>query len=92
MTSDQRTPRQLPGFTVIDRSGTPRLADPSGRAVARLNESALAIWDLCDGQTTVDEMIDAVVELTGGSTESVREGVQRTLREFARLGAADGME
>jgi hypothetical protein len=51
-----------------------------------LNETALAIWDLCDGETSPAEMVTAVVELTGMHPDVVTEDVERILKEFEEAG------
>ncbi len=60
--------------------------NPSNGSVHLLNETALAIWDLCDGQTSPDEMVTAVCELTGMHPDIVTEDVQRILGEFEEAG------
>jgi hypothetical protein len=56
--------------------------DPDTENVHFLNATAMAIWVLCDGQTTADEMIGAICELSGLPREVVAEDVQRTLTRF----------
>jgi PqqD family protein of HPr-rel-A system len=60
--------------------------NPSNGSVHLLNETALAIWDLCDGQTSPEEMVTAVCELTGMHPDIVSEDVQRILGEFEEAG------
>jgi PqqD family protein of HPr-rel-A system len=60
--------------------------DPSSGRLTRLNPSALAIWELCDGETSQDEIIDAVAELTGRSREEVATEVNATIRQLFELG------
>jgi PqqD family protein of HPr-rel-A system len=60
--------------------------NPSNGSVHLLNETALAIWDLCDGQTSPEEMVTAVCELTGMHPDIVTEDVQRILGEFEEAG------
>lgn len=60
--------------------------DPATGGLHLLNETARAIWELCDGETTVEEMITAICELTGLHPDVVTEDVQRTLAEFEQLG------
>ena len=62
--------------------GENALYDPTSASVHMLNETALAIWDLCDGETRPEEMIDAICELTGAHQEMVAEDVERILMEF----------
>lgn len=47
-----------------------------------LNETAQAVWELCDGQTRPDEMVEAICELYGLSPHRVDEDVRRILAEF----------
>jgi hypothetical protein len=47
-----------------------------------LNETALAIWDLCDGETRPEEMMTAICDLTSLPPEVVAEDVERILLEF----------
>jgi PqqD family protein of HPr-rel-A system len=60
--------------------------DPTTGSVHLLNETALAIWELCDGETKVDEMVTAVCELCGMHREIVVEDVDRILTEFGAAG------
>ena len=60
------------------------LYDPSSSAVHLLNETALAIWDLCDGETRPEEMIEAICELTQAHRDVVSEDVERILMDFHR--------
>lgn len=60
--------------------------NPATGSVFLLNETALAIWDLCDGETSPEEMVTAVVELTGMHPDVVTEDVERILGEFEEAG------
>lgn len=60
-----------------------RRADGSVHIV---NDTALAIWQLCDGETHPNEMIDAICDLSGLPEEVVRDDVHTTLRGFNRAG------
>lgn len=66
--------------------GEMAIYDPSTGAVHLLNETAQAIWDLCDGETTVVEMVDAICALTGMHRDIVVEDVDRILTEFGAAG------
>lgn len=56
--------------------------NPGTADVYLLNETALAIWDLCDGETRPEEMMTAICEVTGLPPEVVAEDVERILLEF----------
>jgi PqqD family protein of HPr-rel-A system len=56
--------------------------NPATGDVYLLNETALAIWDLCDGETRPDEMMNAICDVTSLPPEVVAEDVERILLEF----------
>lgn len=51
-----------------------------------LNPSALAIWELCDGETSPHEMGAAISEITGLGEEVTVGDVEMTLRSLAEAG------
>jgi PqqD family protein of HPr-rel-A system len=56
--------------------------NPATGDVYLLNETALAIWDLCDGETKPEEMMTAICDVTGLPPEVVAEDVERIILEF----------
>jgi hypothetical protein len=56
--------------------------NPGTGDVYLLNDTALAIWDLCDGETKPEEMMSAICEATSLPPEVVAEDVERILLEF----------
>jgi PqqD family protein of HPr-rel-A system len=60
--------------------------DPSTGAVHILNATALAIWELCDGETLTEEMVEAICGLSGLPRDVVEEDVERILGEFKQAG------
>jgi PqqD family protein of HPr-rel-A system len=56
--------------------------NPGTGDVYLLNETALAIWDLCDGETSPEEMMSAICDVTSLPSEVVAEDVERILLEF----------
>ena len=51
-----------------------------------LNPSALAIWELCDGETTGAEMVEAVVELARLEPAAAEADVSAALQQLFELG------
>jgi len=58
--------------------------DPASDVVHIMNATAVAIWTLCDGQTTPEEMVAAVCDLSKLPREVVEEDVLGILSEFER--------
>lgn len=79
-------PRRKRGVVVAVDGGRPRLRTTDGRTVCELNETALALWQLCDGGTSPAEMVDGVCTLFESVLEIVVDDVDRTLREFTDVG------
>jgi len=50
-----------------------------------LNDTALALWELCDGSTSVDEMVAAIDLLYDAEAAVIRRDVETVLRKFAVL-------
>ena len=50
-----------------------------------LNPTALAIWEMCDGETEVTEIVDAIVELTGRQRSAVMAEVETTVESLKGL-------
>lgn len=47
-----------------------------------LNPSARAIWELCDGTTRPDEMVEAICQVFSVSSEQARDDVRRALEQL----------
>ena len=60
--------------------------EPASQRLIRLNPTARAIWELCDGETEVGEVVDALVELTGRLPAEVSVEVEATLESLRSLG------
>jgi hypothetical protein len=59
----QRLPRRRDDVRLYDKELRSYLVVP-GRGVAHeLNPTARAVWELCDGTTTIDELVDAICQV-----------------------------
>ncbi|MBW3578448.1 MAG: HPr-rel-A system PqqD family peptide chaperone [Actinobacteria bacterium] len=79
-------PARKPDVWVNLARGENTLFDPDTGKVHLLNDTALAIWDLCDGETYPAEMLDAICELCNMQPEVVSQDLERVLGEFQRAG------
>jgi hypothetical protein len=77
----QGRPVRRPGVWLVIQAGV-SLYDQSTGNVHLVNQGAAAIWDLCDGETSPDEMIEAICDISGTPREVVEEDVERILTEF----------
>lgn len=65
------------------------LHDPSSGVRSVVNETALAIWQLCDGATRPHEMVRGACELFGAPGDVVAGDVHRALADLSAAGLVD---
>ncbi|MGH2791280.1 MAG: PqqD family protein [Actinomycetota bacterium] len=71
----------------LDQSGENNVAlNPETGSVHTLNATATAIWQLCDGETTPEEMIEVVCALSQLQREVIVEDIDRILHDFDESG------
>ncbi|MDI9584483.1 MAG: PqqD family protein [Acidobacteriota bacterium] len=63
--------------------------DASGKAVHVLNETARFVWDRCDGEHGVDDIVTEAVALYEISETEAREDILECLASFAELSILD---
>jgi hypothetical protein len=79
-------PRQCAGL-VVNRDGvSAALVDPAGGRRYVLNNTAAALWELCDGRTSPEEMVEALSLLFEAEVTTLIVDVDRVLDEFAGYG------
>ncbi|NSW56574.1 MAG: PqqD family protein [Armatimonadetes bacterium] len=59
--------------------------DASGKAVHVLNETARFVWDRCDGEHDVEDIVAEAVALYEVSEAEAREDILACLASFAEL-------
>lgn len=75
-------------MAVRQSDGSAILDSPDGSEVI-LNDTAMALWELCDGSTEVEEMVRAVDAFFDVEEDVIRHDVEVTLAELTRVGALD---
>jgi len=80
-------PVRKPGITVKDIGGETLLYGAEEGAIHILNPTAQVIWELCDGQHTVDDMEQAIsASFSVADEHDVTRDIRRTLGVFADKG------
>ncbi len=82
------TPRRHGQAWVRRGSDDTAVFNPDSGKLHLLNPSALAIWELCDGATTGQEMADAIAELTTLDPEAAAADVAAALEQLTEEGLA----
>ena len=79
-------PKRRTGLWIRQVEGETSIFDPATHEVHLLNDSALAIWEQCDGTTLPSEMVAAISELSGLPDDVVIEDVGATLDRLDEAG------
>ena len=82
-------PRRRPGLTVQHRSDGAVIVDADGNEAVSLDDTAAALWELCDGETDVEEITDAVCIVWDVAPDVARRDVRTTLRVLGDAGVLD---
>lgn len=83
--ASDRVPRRLEGTRVRHQSGVPGetagavIVDDEGTELVVLDAVAAALWELCDGETGVEEITDAVCAVWDVDREVAERDVRHTL-------------
>src|SRR5262245_28612954 len=89
----QTVPKQAFGFFVEEMEGEDLLYRLGGHKAIHLNDTATVIWKLCDGNRTVQEIIDLLKNQYPGAETAVaadvKESIATLLSEGALLEAVD---
>jgi Coenzyme PQQ synthesis protein D (PqqD) len=79
-------PTRRAGASAVELDDNLALYDDVGQLLILLNTSAAAVWERCDGRTTVDDMVEALAVAHGTHTEDIAEDVRQTVAKLAELG------
>ena len=82
----QELPQRRQGVWLRQTRGENAVFDPDTATLHLLNDTALAIWQLCDGSTLPGEMVTAICQVSGMHRDVVEDDVRRILAEFDRAG------
>lgn len=82
-------PRRREGAAAVELDDNVALYDEVGQLLIMLNSSAAAVWEGCDGTTTVDDMVREFAEAHAAddsTADAIGEDVRRTVGKLAELG------
>ena len=70
----------------VTLDGEVTIYDPRKDVTHLLNEQASVIWSLCDGERTVDQIVDDVSIVYEVPTETVRDEFVRVVKKYVKIG------
>jgi hypothetical protein len=66
-----------------DRDGTPLLINDKGEAY-RVNDTAVSLWNMCNG-ITFDDLLLEVLRISSGDKGEVKESLEQMVRQFQQI-------
>ena len=66
-----------------DRDGTPLLINSRGEAY-RVNDTAVSLWNMCNG-ITFDDLFLEVLRISSGDEEEVKKSLEQMVRQFQQI-------
>jgi hypothetical protein len=84
-------PRRRDGAAAVELDENVALYDEVGQLLVMLNSSAAAVWQSCDGATTLDDIVHELVRTYGAGADAdaagaLGEDVRLTVRKLGELG------
>jgi hypothetical protein len=85
-------PRQKPDFRLEEIDGELLLYHPTQTTIMYCNPSASVIWQLCDGERTVEEITILLAAAFAQNLETITADVESTLDLFCKHKAIDMLD
>lgn len=82
----ERVPAQARGVSLHREGGSPVLRDEGGNDVCLLNDTAAALWESCDGTTTVAEIVLAARQLWRVAPATAEQEIRSAIDALAGAG------
>ena len=86
------TPRRRPDVTSRLIDGEAVLFDRATQRTHRMNETALVIWDACDGQRTTDDVARELADRFEVARDRALVDVEQVLAAFAQSGLVETVQ
>jgi pyrroloquinoline quinone biosynthesis protein D len=80
------TPRRRSGLHLEPSDGSNVLVSDEGTKILLLNETALALWELCDGETTFAEMVTVITDFFEAEPDVINTDVATALTQMVEAG------
>lgn len=86
MNDADRNPKRRTDVVVRSTPNQQAVYDPVTDTLHRLNSTAMAIWQACDGETSLNELVEAVAMLTDTAIEEANGLVSSAIDELTAAG------
>jgi hypothetical protein len=83
-------PKQCSGFLVEQMDGEIVLFHPLKSIIIHSNETAALIWQMCDGNNTVQDIVNILSGAYPDAKDQIARDVPNTIQKLRTQGALDG--
>lgn len=83
-------PKKCAGFLVEQMDGEVVLMHPGKNIIIHSNETAALVWQLCDGNNSVDDIVELLRSAYPEAREQIEKDVPETVQLLRKQGALDG--
>jgi hypothetical protein len=90
LTAPNSSPKQCAGFLIEQMDGELVLFHPARNIIIHTNDTAALIWQMCDGQNTVDQIVEVLSGAYPDSRAQIAKEVPETIQKLRAQGALDG--
>lgn len=90
MSSTPLFPKQCAGFLIEKMDGEMVLFHPARNIIIHSNETAALIWQMCDGNNTVQDIVDILSGAYPDARAQIAKDVPETIQKLRAQGALDG--
>lgn len=84
MKIETKVPKQNPQFRLEQMDDEHLLYSPLHTKTIYLNFSAALVWDLCDGENTVDQIVEVLEQSFPESKQQIRTDVMHSIDELVK--------
>ena len=84
--------RQAPDCLLEDMDGEMLLYQPRTAPTLHLNDSSAVIWNLCDGERSVGEIVDALREAFPEQASEIEADVSQVINELLKSAVLQPVE
>jgi hypothetical protein len=85
---DNLKPFRVPEYRLEQVDNEMLLFNPAKTNILYCNETASLVWQLCDGQRSIGQIVTLLVDAYPEAAESIKRDVQAVLKDFQDNGAA----
>lgn len=85
-----QSPKKCAGFIAEQIDGEFVLLHPARNIIVHINETAALIWQLCDGNNTVGQIVEILSGAYPDARTQIQKEVPETIQKFRAQGVLEG--